>query len=123
MKSFIVAILAVMVMATGAMAAENEGWVEIRHAVNFENPEFNSNNLVTEVKYRHEIIGPVGIDFGAVGNPTKDVNDAIISVGPQVNMGKFLFFDSFEASATTSFTTGDVGEFGQNGLVRIRGNF
>ena len=124
MKSFIVALLAVMVMATGAMAAESEGWVEIRQAVDYNDLSYDENKLVAEAVYRHKIVGPLGIDTGVVGNPTKDWGNLVLSFGPQINVDKgFLIFDSFEASATTSFTSNDAGEVFKNGMLRLRGNF
>ena len=115
MKSFIVAILAVMVMATGAMA--QEVYVEATHDIDVDNPEFSTSDINLRAVARFSIWKGLGIDSSVSGSLGNSYENAVVTVGPRYERG------NFEASVTTSFPVDNTSDFGDNAQARLRFNF
>ena len=117
MKSFIVAILAVMVMATGAMAAHSEVYLEATHDTDVDNPEFSTSDIDLRAVARFSIWNGLGIDSSVSGSLSNSYENAVVTVGPRYVNGRL------EASVTTSFPVDNTSDFGDNAQARVRFNF
>jgi hypothetical protein len=117
MKSFIVAVLAVMVMATGAMAADREIYLEATHDIDVSNPEFSTSDIDLKAVARFSIWKGLGIDSSVSGSLARSYENAVVTVGPRYVSG------DFEASLTTSFAVDSTSDFGDNAVARVRYNF
>ena len=115
MKSFIVAVLAVMVMATGAMA--QEVYLEATHDIDVDNPEFSTSDINLKAVARFSIWKGLGIDSSVSGSLARSYENAIVTVGPRYEKG------NFEASVTTSFAVDSTNDFRNNAQARLRLNF
>ena len=117
MKRLFLSVAIVAVIATGAMAADREVYLEATHDIDVDNPEFSTSDIDLRAVARFSIWKGLGIDSSVSGSVSNSYENAVVTVGPRYVKG------DFEASVTTSFPVGETSDFGDNAQARVRYNF
>jgi hypothetical protein len=117
MKRLFLSVAMVMVMATGAMAADREVYLEATHDIDVDNPEFSTSDIDLKAVARFSIWKGLGIDSSVSGSLARSYENAVVTVGPRYVKG------NLEASVTTSFAVDNTSDFGDNAQARVRFNF
>jgi hypothetical protein len=112
MKRFIVAIVAVIFMATGAIAAEvTRANIKLVHSVDLTNPELNMDKLFFRGEFKGELNNGLGTALGFEYDPQGSIENTDLLIG--VTYHKSIF----EAEVRTFIKANDFSSIGQRSEV------